>query len=397
MRSIPTRILKLALWPALATAIVAIVFAATSLAAPAASAQTLPREGIFEGCNFNVELSVCEQRLRVMHAGGIKVVVTSLEQPGASLDSISAYARYANSLGISVMWELGDAGFWGGTPNDGSVAAGLPEFSSACGCSDPTALLSYTVRWLAALPNTYGFYAADDSNVTPSEIPALTAYVRTIRSADPGHMVMIGASASQGTKFAPTGATLGDELYPVFDSQVMPVAANGATWQWLQQSVTSFQRSATKHHIASAYILQAFTFGDNLDDGEAVGVCTPDMSQQGCYSLLDYPNRATQLQLRNEVVEHSRAALILWYNFSQTYGQVGDDSFNTYPVGAAATARWASLTSVIKAARPNTLSARARARARAREKAHARAARKARARAARAGHRAPARTHQRRA
>jgi len=379
MRSIPTRILKLAFWPALATAIVAIAFAATSLAAPAASAQTLPREGIFEGCNFNVELSVCEQRLRVMHAGGIKVVVTSLEQPGASLGSISAYAGYANSLGISVMWELSDAGFWGGTPNDGSVAAGVPEFSSACGCSDPTALLSYTVRWLAALPNTYGFYAADDSNVTPSEIPALTAYVRTIRSADPGHMVMIGASASQGTKLAPTGATLGDELYPVFDSPVMPVAANGATWQWLQQSVASFQRSSSEHHIASAYILQAFTFGDNLDDGEAVGVCTADMSQQACYGLLDYPSRATQLQLRNEVLEHSKAALILWYNFSQTYGQVGGDSFNTYPVGASATARWASLASVIKAAKPSTVSARARARARAKARA-ARAHRRALAR-----------------
>ena len=82
-----------------------------------------------------------------------------------------------------------------------------------------------------------------------------------------------------------------------------------ADWESVDQSIEQGQQAASSSGKDSAFILQAFTFGDNKDDGEAVGVCTPSMNQQECYSKLDYPSASTQLQLRNEVLEHSSAKL----------------------------------------------------------------------------------------
>ncbi len=63
------------------------------------------------------------------------------------------------------------------------------------------------------------------------------------------------------------------------------------------------------------------------------------MSSAQCAGLLSYPSAATQLQLRNEVLEHAHPKLILWYTFSESYGQ-GD--------------RWSGLTNAVDAPYPAT-------------------------------------------
>jgi hypothetical protein len=83
------------------------------------------------------------------------------------------------------------------------------------------------------------------------------------------------------------------------------------------------------------------------------------MSPQQCYGKLNYPSAATQLQLRNEVLEHSNAKLILWYSFQQTYGQAGNDTYSIYPTGGAAANRWAGLTAAVKAPYPGDVVASA--------------------------------------
>jgi hypothetical protein len=154
-------------------------------------------------------------------------------------------------------------------------------------------------------------------------------------------MVMVGSTQEQGTHFFPTGATIGNEIYPETTDALMPYGRNLAAWQSVQDSVTQDQRAAAQAGTASAFILQAFTFGDNLDDGEAVGVCTPSMSQAHCSSLLQYPSAAVQLELRNQVLERAHPKLILWYTFSE----------------ASQGNRWDALSSVVRAAYPVDASA----------------------------------------
>jgi len=283
-----------------------------------------------------------------MHSAGMQVAVVGIQ--GVPLSSIASYATYAQSVGMSVMWEINDPGFWGGAWNGSSAAADWAGFSSACGCTATGQVLDYMIRWLAALPATYGYYAADDWTLTAGQVAGLTQYVSEIRSDDPTHMVMVGSTQAQGTTYYATGATIGNEIYPETTSNLMPYGRNLATWQSVQQSVEQDARAAKAHGEASAFLLQSFTFGDNIWDGEAVGACTAQMTQQQCASRLDFPSPAVQLELRNQVLEHADPTLILWFNFQETYGQGG---------------RWAGLTRVINAPYPATASvARAKRKAR---------------------------------
>jgi hypothetical protein len=147
---------------------------------------------------------------------------------------------------------------------------------------------------------------------------------------------MVGSAQGQGTTYYSTGATIGNEIYPQTTSSLMPYANNLATWQSVQQSVGQDQRAATQAGSSSAFILQAFSFGDNLSDGEAVGACTAAMSESQCASLLQFPSANVELELRNQALENAHPKLILWYTYSQ----------------ASQGSHWADLSSVVKAQYP---------------------------------------------
>lgn len=305
-------------------------------------AAAMPAEGIFGGCDYS-NLQACEQNLQTMHAAGFEV---NVEPVWSTLANLSALSAYAQSIGMSIMWQINDPGFWGGQWAGSSAPNDFPQFAAACGCTASDQVLDYMIKWLAAQPGTYGYYAADDELLTPSEKGALTQYVSEIRSDDPNHMIMVGANASQGTEFASTGATLGNEIYPVTTNSLMPYQRHQDMWQSVAQSIAQDQRSAKAAGTQSAFILQSFTFGDNLSDGEAVGVCTPSMSAAQCAGLLQYPSAAAQLELRDQVLEHATPKLILWYTFDQANASPG---------------RWSALTQAISAPAPATAAA-ARAR-----------------------------------
>jgi hypothetical protein len=318
-------------------------------------AGSMPAEGMFDNCNIGTSLNTCEQDLQVMHRAGLQVAVVGLW--GDPLSALSAYAAYAQNMGMSVMWEINDPGFWGGQWNGSAAANDFPAFATSCGCTGTTPVLNYIVQWLGALPATYGFYAADDSTLNRGDSGGLTQMVKQIKSVDPSDTVMIGSTQEQGTNFYPTGATIGNEVYPETTSDLMPAGQNLASWDSVQQSATQDAHAASQYGTRSAFILQAFSFGDNLTDGEDVGVCNANMSQARCASLLHYPSASVQLQLRNEILEHAQPKLILWYTFSQAHAQAD---------------RWSGLSNVIKAPYPATAAA-ARAK---HSKAHKKAAKR---------------------
>jgi len=309
----------------------------------ARAAQGVPTEGIFDSCNLASALSTCEQDLLQMHQAGFQVAVLSIAN--VPLDNISGFASYAQSIGMSVMWEIDDPGFWGGAWELNSAVSDWPGFSTACDCTDTGQVLSTMIQWLSALPATYGYYAADDWTLTRNNLPGLTQYVSEIKAADPNHMVMVGSTQPDGGTYYSSDATIGNEIYPETTTSLLPRGANLAAWESIDQSITQDQHDANNAGTASAFILQAFTFGDSVADGEAVGVCTPSMSETRCASLLQYPNAAVQIALRDEVLERAHPKLILWYTFSE----------------ASQGKRWSALSSVIRAPYPATASA-ARAR-----------------------------------
>ena len=300
----------------------------------ARTAGAIPAQGIFDSCSISSDLTTCEQDLQQMHQAGMQVAVMSIQ--GDSTAQLTSYASYAQSIGMSVMWEINDPGFWGGAWIGSSAAADWSSFSSACGCTDTAQVLSSMIQFLASMPATYGYYAADDWTLTPSQKDGLKQYVSEIKAVDPNHMVMIGSAQGDGTTYYSTGATIGNEIYPETTRSLMPYSSNVGMWQSVQQGIGQDQRAATRAGTSSAFILQAFTFGDNIWDGEAVGVCTAAMTQAQCASLLQYPSASVQLELRNLVLQNAAPKLILWY----TYGEASQGN------------RWADLSSVVRAQYP---------------------------------------------
>ena len=317
----------------------------------ASPAGTLPPQGVFESCPLDREPQDCDQRLQAMAAGGLQVVV--LSAASGSLGSLSAYAADARQLGMSVMWAIGDPTWWRDPPTSTNAAAAFPAFAAGCGCDQNGPLLMYMIRWLAQLPATYGFYAADDSMLQPSDADRVKSYVREVKGLDPLRTVMVGAYGSeQQNSYESIADVIGAENYPVTTTTLMPASAHQAAWSAIAQWASETQQAADAADTQSAFILQAFTWGDNLDDGGAVGVCTPSDTQQSCYDKLTYPTPGDQLQLRNEVLLNAHPQVILWYSFPGTYGQAGNDTDSIYPTGQTAADRWAGLTDAIQAAYP---------------------------------------------
>jgi hypothetical protein len=326
---------------------------ALAFAASAASAATMPAEGLFEDCPLDNAMTTCLQRLEVMHAGGASVVVIPVDE--TSMSSLSTYANAAHSLGMGVMWALSDQGWWQDPRTSSTMVGRYQAFSDACGCNQNGEILAYMVHWLGGLGGTYGYYAADDSVLPSGAASTLASYVAVIRQQDPGHMVMLGsANNDQTSTYEGMSDEIGQEIYPVFNGSLMPVSGNQDVWGPVADEISQTQRIATRDGKQSAFILQAFTWGDNITDGQATGVCTPSDTQASCYARLRYPSAAEQLSLRNLVLAHAHPKLILWWSFQGTYGQAGNDTYSVFPTGSVAAARWAGLEAAMTAPYPSS-------------------------------------------
>ena len=334
-------------------ALASLVCLATALTATTAAAASLPPEGIFDNCHLDAQMPTCVQRLEVMQQGGMRIVVISAAS--VSPTSLADYAATAHSLGMSVMWELSDPRWWQDSPASTTMASTYPGFASACGCSDNGHLLAYLVNWLGQLPGTYGYYAADDTVLSPGDEAGVAHYVAEIKQQDPNHTVMIGsADESQTTSYQSISDVIGTEIYPFTTGSMLPVSANAGEWDSIGQWASGAQQAANGAGKQSAFILQAFTWGDNLSDGQIIGGCSASDTPSACYAKLSYPSAAEQLQLRNEVLRHAHPKLILWWSFPGTYGDVTGDTYSIYPTGAEAAARWSGLVSAVEAPFPGT-------------------------------------------
>lgn len=328
---------------------VAAVVAGLAAALPtgAVAAVSLPPEGIFDNCQLDTQMSTCLQRLQVIHDGGFGVVVIDASEGSPSSDA--SYAAAAQGLGMKVMWEISNPGWWQDSNLDGQFSG----FATACGCSDNSSLLTYMIGFLGEQSGTYGYYAADDTMLGSGDRAGVAAYVSRIKAIDPGHEVLLSsADETQTSQYESIGDMNAAEIYPITTRSLMPASRHPDDWSSVAQWAKDDQGLANSAGKPSAFILQAFSWGDNLDDGSAMGVCTPSMTKQQCWDSFIYPTAGDQLQLRNEILKHAHPKLILWWSFMGTYGQAGGDTYSIYPTGTAAANDWAGLTAAVNAPPP---------------------------------------------
>jgi hypothetical protein len=188
----------------------------------------------------------------------------------------------------------------------------------------------------------------------------VSAYLATIKRVDPIHPTMIGAfSDVQRQEYEGLADLIGQEVYPITTSPILPQGDNWATWSELGRQARDTQQQADRAGKQSAFILQAFSWGDNLADGRAIGICPQTDTTIACAERLRYPSAGEQLALRNTVQKDAHPALVLWYSFPGTYGQAANPDPFYAPISyTEAAERWIGLLAAIKAPLPVALSKR---------------------------------------
>lgn len=326
----------------------AVLVTIASMSAFGDTASALPVQGTFDACPLGALPRECAQRLAVMRAGGLQVVVMAAW--GNTPAALADYADAAHRVGMSVMWWIGYPYVWQRPGDESLMASAWPQFAAACGCSDNRELLRYVVRFLGGQPGTYGYYAADDTGLSGSDQRGIPDYVATIKQSDAIHPVLLAASGSQQqNQYQAIPDMMGLELYPVTTQHLLPIDSFTKQWSGVDAAARDSQSSAERAGKKSAFILQAFTYGDSVGDGEAASVCSLSDTTWSCYARLRYPNPAEQLALRDAVLTNANPQLILWYSFPQTYGSLVTQDGVVFPTGLEAASRWAGLTAAIEA------------------------------------------------
>ncbi len=286
---------------------------ALAFAAPAgASAPPLPTQGVYEWCDPAKSADGCAQRLQRIGQVGFRAVVDDLVFQDLTEPRIRAYAQAAAAAGVRVIWPLHTLPFRNADPNAADLLSAYPDLAARCGCSDNQGLLAYLVGVLRGLPNTWGYYLADEP--ARSTHSALNDWVARIRALDPDHpRIIMGCGICEGGPdanvawLADLDITLGTDAYPVFGGPPDPSHA----YTSVQQNASAFDRAAGAAGRPQVIALQAWSWGDSINDSKAANVDPASMR---------FPTRDEIEAQRNAAIENAHPDLILWFTLTQVIG-----------------------------------------------------------------------------
>jgi hypothetical protein len=167
---------------------------------------------------------------------------------GASQNALQTYAYVARYLGIKIMWDLSDPGWWQQPSTSSDMAGSFPSFASGCDCDQNGPLLSSIVGWLGSLPATYGYYAADDMALAAGDRRVIAAFVDQIKAQDPNRPVMISsADQDQTTAYEGIADLIGAEIYPITTESSRPATATSTRgMRPLRRPLTRSARQPTR-------------------------------------------------------------------------------------------------------------------------------------------------------
>lgn len=325
-----------------------------------AGSPTAPLNGTFESCS--PDRPVCVERLAVARDMGFGLVIN-----GAGLqagpDAARQYAEAAQQLGLRVAWPLSNEGWW--VNYDPAAHNLLSDYQGwADGCArdlvdrgsltpgnecDNEQLLQFIVTTLAQLPSTWGWYAADDLQLRQADtVGPVEAWTRRLKALAPDQKSVISVWNTMGL-YRGAADFVAQESYP------FGVPQQGVFWPDIAALARDTQRLT--RGSPSAFILQGFSWGDNMWDAEAVGGCAPTQAPQDCLPRFRYPTAAEQLHQRQTILLNSRPGLLLWYGLWGTLGppdpRPADPSYSD-PTPAEASSRMRSLSAAVLAPPPRT-------------------------------------------
>jgi len=257
-----------------------------------------PPQGLFEDCAGDDGQARCISRMRMMAAGGFRLLVNYSQFYGSAADQLDDAATAAQ-LGMRVIWNFSEPAFYDGT----DLSAHFPSLAKTCACTDNTGFLAYVVGLVKPLPATWGYYVADEAPLAARDrVRALTQALRRLDPTHPTLLVSIGdpspALASAHLEpFAQLADVLGADYYPIGAHEpvesVARVAANVAA-------------VASRHRKRTAAIVQSFSWGQYPDQ---TTVCTP------LPACARYPTLAEMRAMRDLAVKNEHPVMILWYSF----------------------------------------------------------------------------------
>ena len=120
-------------------------------------------------------------------------------------EELLAYAAYANSHNVKIMWTFNDPAFAEYADEPGKYLINdYSEIAATCGCSTNKEFLQYLVKLVKDLPATYGYSIGDEP--VPNAASNVQNLYNLIRAVDSKHPQMVNATWNTAT--APSLADL---------------------------------------------------------------------------------------------------------------------------------------------------------------------------------------------
>jgi len=264
--------------------------ASLSLRATAASAASLPPQGIYEECAPS-DQQQCAGELAQISRAGFQLVVNYTAWEGTASD-LQTYAATAAADHLQVIWPV-DAPAWTDSPLATSLIQAYPALAASCGCVNNQGFINYVVGLVKTFPATWGYYVGDEDG--PSQALPVSLLSLSVRTLDPSHQTLyVGQSGpsvySQLRLFQTDASYLGADVYPV---------GTGAPLSVVSDAASQLQTLAAPIHRNSVMVLQAFSWAEY----------PAEMNLPAA----QFPTESDLLTMRNDALA-ANPSMILWYN-----------------------------------------------------------------------------------
>ncbi len=293
-----------------------LLYVSTSI--PASSSFSNPQvitsipQAIYQDCNLDGEScsgpagDTATSQLDKIAAANFYVVLNYSVFWGTEAELL-AYAAYANSHHLKIMWAFNDPDFAKYSGKSGKYLINdYAEISATCGCSTNKGFLQYLVNLVKDLPATYGYSIGDEpAPYTASNVENL---YHILRAADPHHPQMVNATWDNANN--PSLLNLQKYLDPFHFAQILggdyyPIGT-GAPVSDTATAASDVHTIAATYGKAAEMALQAFNWGQYPGDGVCSG------------SQCTYPTTSQLRTMLRDAATDAKPKIIFWYDYWDT-------------------------------------------------------------------------------
>jgi hypothetical protein len=311
----------------LATTLFALLLA---VGAAGAQADALPAQGLYDTCEPASSPDGCAGRVQRIGQAGFRVVTNGSVFGPASAAQLLAYADAARAAGVQVIWPLHALASEGTDPTGKNMLAKAPALAATCGCSDNQGMLAYVISLVRGLPNTWGYYMADEP--TSDKHDRLRGFVDQVKALDPDHprlLMVCGVCGHDPAGWSDLDIAVGSDAYPVLDK---PPNAQAA-YDWVTQNGKRLQDGAPGPDRQRVMALQAWRYGDSHYDSEGL---------EGAANTR-FPTSEEITAQRDAAIDAAKPSLILWFTLWDVVGWDGNQRPWYWDSPSDPDQRWANL------------------------------------------------------